>query len=66
MGFFSALALPLHFSEEQLELLEFHEMMLSPGKAGAGRCLGPGEPVLPAEPATTYFLNTAFYKWLNC
>jgi len=51
----SALALLLHFSEEQLELLRFNEAMLRPGKAGTGRCLGPGELVLPALPTTTFF-----------
>lgn len=65
-GYFSALALLFCFSEEQLELPEFNEMMLSPGRAGMGRYLGSGKPVLPVVPTTNFFLNMAFYKWLNC
>lgn len=59
---FSALVLLLNFSEEQLEPLEFNELMLSPGKAGMGRCLGRREPVPPAVPATTFSSKRGFLQ----
>lgn len=63
---FLSLGFAICFFKEQLELPGFNEMMLRPGRAGMGRCLGFGKPLLPLVPTTTFFLNTAFYKQLNC